>query len=139
MKKNFELKKKEIKTNKPYYELYITMDYCDGDYISKKIKVDKKKFEDDELYLLVLAYIDNSKYGSHIDEDKNFNWINEYLGDNDLMLYGEFDQCHSYEGLEIKLYEGGNVYCVELPSIKDIFDSEEEMIEYMNNLYEKKN
>ena len=43
--KKIEYKKEKINFKKPVFEIYITMDSNDGDYISNKIEVTKEKFE----------------------------------------------------------------------------------------------
>ena len=62
-----------------------------------------ESFEEDELLLLVLSYV--SKYsgrfsekgcGHHVDENKDFPWLSEYLSENDI----RWNMCHSQIRIE---------------------------------------
>lgn len=131
--KKIEYKKEKINFKKPVFEIYITMDSNDGDYISNKIEVTKEKFEN-ELFLLVLCFINESDY--YIIEDETFDWLVDYLSGNELLISCEDGYCHSYQSIEITYFEtNGEIINIKLPSLNDIFDSKEEMIEYINKLY----
>lgn len=70
---------------------------CDGDYMRDTIEFDKSSFEEDELLLLVLSYV--SKYsgkfsegkswncGHHVDDNKDFPWLSNYLSENDILIF----------------------------------------------------
>lgn len=74
-------------------ELYVECDANDG---GDTIEFDKESFEEDELLLLVLSYVskysgrfsekgwNSAGYGHHVDENKDFPWLSEYLSENDI-------------------------------------------------------
>jgi len=139
----------EEKRVEPYtgYILNVTCDANDGDYISEEMRVED--IYKDELFFLVLCYLNTHKawglsgdycrFGEYVEDDVYFNWLEDYCSVNDLLLFaGMCDcSCHSVVGIGIKHYIQGVEYNVVLPSIDKIFDTPDEMVDYMNGLYEK--
>ena len=134
------------------FELYLECDANDGDYIRDFIWFDEEGFRSDPLLQYVLAYIGGgsrfqddptdrwaSTYGSHVEEDENFDWLEDYLLDKGLLLSSDWGPCHSI-GYEIRYYdENGTIREVKVPDFDNLFEGKtrEEMIEFMENLYEK--
>lgn len=142
-------KNPEIKT---CYEIYVECDANDADYMSNTIV--KEDIFEDELFFLVLCYLNtqdafgyykypgnNNVFGLYLGHggDRFLDWLDEYCEDNDLLVFAGMcdDMCHSITSLEIKHYVQGIEYEVELPSIDKIFDSIDEMVDYMSKLYEQ--
>lgn len=133
--KQIQLIKHQLEKISPYYEIFIKMDGCDADYVSEMIKIPAKEFENDELKLLVLSYLLYDQKG-YIYEDKNFPWLQEYLGDEDLLLYYCGEPAHSYECIRIIFHDvNGTQYEISLSKLSEVFESTEEMKTYMTNLY----
>ena len=153
--KEFDILKKAkfstIPNNRELYSVHVTCDANDGDYMENTIKVNKSSFEDDELFLLVLSYVSkysgkfsdgkgwNSRcYGHHVDENKDFPWLSDYLSENSILIYaGMCDMmCHSVSDIDIVYYDNNGIANkVELPDVDDLFESKEEFVDYLNKLY----
>lgn len=85
-----------VPNNRELYVVYVEWDANDGDYMRDTIEFDKESFEEDELLLLVLSYVskysgrfsekgwNSAGYGHHVDENKDFPWLSEYLSENDI-------------------------------------------------------
>lgn len=85
-----------VPNNRELYVVYVECDANDGDYMRDTIEFDKESFEEDELLLLVLSYVskysgrfsekgwNSAGYGHHVDENKDFPWLSEYLSENDI-------------------------------------------------------
>lgn len=98
-----------VPNNRELYVVYVECDANDGDYMRDTIEFDKESFEEDELLLLVLSYVskysgrfsekgwNSAGYGHHVDENKDFPWLSEYLSENDILIFaGMCDtMCHS--------------------------------------------
>lgn len=152
--KEFDILKKAkfstIINDRELYTVHVTCDANDGDYMENTIKVNKSSFENDELFLLVLSYVSkysgkfsdgkgwNSRcYGHHVDENKDFPWLSNYLSGNDILIYaGMCDMmCHSVSGIDIVYYDNNGIANkVELPDVDDLFESKEEFVSYLNKL-----
>lgn len=98
-------------------ELYIVYVECDGDYMRDTIEFDKSSFEEDELLLLVLSYVSKYSgkfsegkswncgyYGHHVDDNKDFPRLSNYLSENDNLIFA--GMCHSVSGIDIVHYDG---------------------------------
>lgn len=147
---------KSDKKNNPYYEINICMDANDADYIKDTVSFDVDKWNDlPTILLLCLSYCakgahtgaligkfsdktwNGSNYGHHIIKSK-FRWLTTLFSDFDLILYSEYDSCHSYEDITIYFYDENNIrYKVEIPDFDEIFKdyTSDEMITEMNRLY----
>ena len=152
--KEFDILKKAkfstIINDRELYTVYVTCDANDGDYMENTIKVNKSSFENDELFLLVLSYVSkysgkfsdgkgwNSRcYGHHVDENKDFPWLSNYLSGNGILIYaGMCDMmCHSVSGIDIVYYDNNGIANkVKLPDVDDLFESKEEFVSYLNKL-----
>lgn len=85
-----------VPNNRELYVVYVECDANDGDCMRDTIEFDKESFEEDELLLLVLSYVskysgrfsekgwNSAGYGHHVDENKDFPWLSEYLSENDI-------------------------------------------------------
>ena len=148
-----------IKKIRNSYKIYVECDANDGDCIDTEFEVDD--IFADELFFLVLCYLctdkafgyPNKNYdnvfgdyiggyiGGYSEGDHFFEWMEDYCteyGRTLLLFAGMCDcRCHSIVDLQITHYVQGNKYRVLLPSIDEIFDTEQEMVDYMNNLYDK--
>lgn len=137
-----------IPNNRELYIVYVECDANDGDYMRDTLEFDKSSFEEDELLLLVLSYISKSSgkftekwyasYGQCVQDNMDFPWLNNYLLRGGILIYnGIWDMpCHSISSINIVYYdENGNPNKVELPNIDDLFESREEFVSYLNNLY----
>lgn len=148
------LKKAKFSTIPSKIELYIVYVECDandGDYMRDTIEFDKSSFEGDELLLLVLSYVskysgkfsegkgwNNGCYGHHVDDNKDFPWLSDYLSENDILLFaGMCDMmCHSVSSIDIIYYDNNGIANkVKLPDVDDLFESKEEFVDYLNKLY----
>lgn len=148
------VKEELIKENlSDYYQIYVECDANDGDCIDETLIV--SDLYEDELLFLVLCYLKtnqafgyspddhnskiNNVFGNYLgtDGDEWFDWLEDYCCENDLLLFaGMIDsRCHSITTIDITHYVQSLKYNVELPSIDKIFDTLEEMIDYMNKLY----
>lgn len=134
------------------YEIGIECDANDGDYMDDTINC--KDIYADELFFLVLCYIQSTCYGFCVDRrgpcnyyssafgryvhnDINFSWLEDYLVDMDLLIFaGMCDvRCHSIASLDICYYDkDGKPFNVILPQINQIFTDQKEMQDYMDNL-----
>lgn len=149
------VKENPIKDKCTGYEIYVCCDANDGDCIDDKFYRDD--LFNDELFFLVLCYLctkkafgypnsnNNNVFGNYIGAyskgDKFFDWIEDYCISEDLLLFAGMCDCfcHSIDYIEITHYTQKTKYSVELPSIDKIFDTEQEMVDYMNKLYDNKN
>lgn len=152
------IKENPIKEKCTGYEIYVSCDANDGDYIDNKFYIDD--LFNDELFFLVLCYLCTEKafgypnnknnktrnvFGNHIGGysigDNFFDWIEDYCIEKDLLVFAGMCDCfcHSIDYIEITHYTQNAKYSVELPSIDKIFDTEQEMVDYMNKLYDNKN
>lgn len=155
MNKDYKsLVKEESLEVKNCYEISVECDANDGDYMSEIITI--KDLFSDELFFLVLCYLSteeafgypnkdhNNVFGNHIggyaEGDYFFDWMEDYCTEykHTLLLFaGMCDYfCHSIVDIEITHYVQGMAYRVILPNIDEIFDSIDEMVDYMNKLYE---
>lgn len=134
------------------YEIVIECDVNDGDYITDSFIMKKDDYETDILLQLVMSYVSSSgskfqgniweaSYGHHIWENKDLPWLYNYVSDKNLLIYcgAVDDRCHSIIDIGISYFdENGVEYSVELPDLDNYFDTKEEMIDYLNNLYENR-
>ena len=75
--------------------------------------------------------------GYKVAEDTNFPWLKQYLL-NVGLAFGEPEyKIESVFGGDILYYDGKEKCKLVLPDMKELFNSREEMVEYMNNLYTK--
>lgn len=129
------------------YEIYITWDMNDGDNMSDFCHISEEEFKKDSLFQYVLSYITGGtrfyrpykSYGKHVAEDIHFNWLEDYLIDNGLMLFSDWGPCHSVVNIEMSYYnENGIKEDVIIPRFDTLFEgkSEKEMEGFMNKLYE---
>ena len=153
--KKFDILKKAkfstIINDRELYMVHVTCDANDGDFMRNIIKFDKSSFEDDELFLLVLSYVskysgkfsdgkgwNNKCYGHHVDDNKDFPWLSNYLLENDILIFaGMCDRlCHSVSDINIVYYDNNGIANkVELPDVDNLFESKEEFVSYLNKLY----
>ena len=153
--KEFDVLKKAkfstIPNNKEVYLVYVECDANDADYMRDTLEVDKNSFEEDELFLLVLSYVskysgkfsdkedwDGGYYGHHVDENNDFPWLSGYLSEKGILIFaGMCDMpCHSVSSIDIVYYDNNGIANkVELPDVDDLFESREEFVSYLNNLY----
>lgn len=132
--RKMEFSEKEDTLNNVYV-IDITCDANDGDYMYNTIILHEDDFEQDELFMLVLAYVID--HGSHISNDKT--WLREYLINRDVLIFaGTYDAyCHSIDSVSIVFYdEDGVAFDVSLPNIANLFESEEEFLAYTTKLNE---
>lgn len=144
------LKKAEFSTNNPEKEIYIVHIECDandGDCLCDTLTFSKQRFEEDELFLLVLSYVskytgkfssEKGSYGHHVAENKDFPWLEDYLILTNILIFaGMCDQmCNSVSNVEIKYYDNsGECYYVKLPDIDNLFENKKEFTDYLNKLY----
>lgn len=118
------------------YVIDVCCDANDGDYMYDTITMHEDNFEQNELFMLVLAYL--SEYGEDLSGDRT--WLREYAIDMNLLIFaGMCDSyCHSINSIDIVYYdEDGVAFKVSLPPIDSLFSSEEEAKEYMSSLYER--
>lgn len=161
LEKKYASKVKIVELKKPkriWYKVNIVCELEDESEIHDIIELDD--LLDDELYFLVLCYISNwddsflqnnpdnedeAVSGYKIEEDINFPWLVNYLKCTGL-LYGEQEDSDvaytenkpvSIYGRDIFYYDGEKQYRIYLPDMSELFESKEEMREYMNNLYVK--
>ena len=139
-----------VPNNRELYVVYVECDANDGDYMRDTIEFDKESFEEDELLLLVLSYVskysgrfsekgwNSAGYGHHVDENKDFPWLSEYLSENDILIFaGMCDiMCHSVSQIRIEYYDNdGRKNKVELPDVDNLFENKQEFVDYLNSLY----
>ena len=150
-----------IELKKPKHIWYKVNFVCvleDGSEIRDVIELDN--LLDDELFFLVLCYISNwddsflqdnpdsddeAVSGYKIPEDINFSWLADYLAHEELAIEESEDPDVAYSGnkavsvyvREIYYYDGKTEYRIALPDMNELFNTREEMREYMNNLYNK--
>lgn len=140
-----------IPNNRELYIVCVECDTNDGDHLRDTIELDKNSFEGDELLLLVLSYVskysskfsegkswNTSYYGHHVNDNKDFPWLSDYLSENDILIFTEMCDmmCHSVSNIDIMYYDDdGIANRVKLPDIDDLFESKEEFVNYLNNLY----
>lgn len=141
-----------IPNNKEVYLVYVECDANDGYYMRDTLEVDKNSFEEDELFLLVLSYVskysgkfsykedwDGGYYGHHVDENKDFSWLSDYLSEKGILIFaGMCDMpCHSVSSIDIVYYDNNGIANkVELPDVDDLFEDKKEFVDYLNKLYE---
>lgn len=149
------LKKAKFSTiinDRELYTVYVVCDANDGDYMRDTIEFDKSSFEEDELLLLVLSYVskysgkfsnekgwNNRCYGHHVDDNKDFPWLSDYLSENGILLFaGMCDMmCHSVSSIDIVYYDNdGIANKVKLPDIDNLFENKKEFVDYLNKLYD---
>lgn len=139
-----------VPNNRELYVVYVECDANEGDYMRDTIEFDKESFEEDELLLLVLSYVskysgrfsekrwNSAGYGHHVDKNKDFPWLLEYLSENDIMIFaGMCDtMCHSVSQIRIEYYDNdGRKNKVELPDVDNLFEDKREFVDYLNSLY----
>lgn len=149
--KLFKIKKTNKKT-KPYYQIHINMDSNDGDYISGDLHVLETYWDNkDDIFFLMLAYLGNGYsgkfshgkdwsdyYGHHYKENAHgLSKIINYVAEaEDWIQYSDWGACHSFSDITISYYDENNKKSnVTMPSIDDMFDTEEEMIETIKEAY----
>jgi len=146
-------KKLESKNKTNYYEISVECeDSNDGDCVDSTIEIED--LYKDELFFLVLCYLNtwsafgydgnsnDNVFGRYLgsDGDKFFNWLGKYCVSKDILIHVNMinQPCHSVVYLYVvRCKENNEQYEVILPSIEEIFDTEEEMVNYMNDLYNK--
>jgi hypothetical protein len=133
--------------HKNCYEIYITWDSNDADYIKDFFYIDEEDFKNDPLLQYILSYISGGSrfsgsqwenYGKHVEEDKHFVWLENFLMNEGLMLYSDWGPCHSIESIKMYYYtENGVKMDVIIPRFDTLFEgkTEEEMEKFINNLY----
>jgi hypothetical protein len=138
------------KPQREWYKVHVVCEFDDESEMHDTIELED--LLDDELYFLVLCYIfnwddefvqvnpkdeDEAVSGYKVAEDTNFSWLKQYLLDVGL-AFGEPEyKIESVFGRDIFYYDGKEKCKLVLPGMKELFNSREEMVEYMNNLYNK--
>lgn len=153
LEKKYASKVKIVELRKPQREWYKVRIICEFDDESEMHDtIELEDLLDDELYFLVLCYIfnwddkfvqvnpkdeDEAVSGYKVAEDTNFPWLKQYLL-NVGLAFGEPEyKVESVFGGDIFYYDGKEKCKLVLPDMKELFNSREEMVEYMNNLYTK--
>lgn len=99
----------------------------DSNYGYASTILKKELFESDELLLFVLSYLDSFKV--------EISWISDYLKKS--LYFYNYNTSMSIIDIDIIYYdEQGISYTVILPVSDDLFDSDKEFVEYMDNLFE---
>lgn len=140
-----------IPNNRELYIVYVECNVNDEDYMRDTLTFSKNSFEEDELLLLVLSYVskyfgkflegtsrNDGHYGYHVDENKDFLWLSDYLSENDILIFaGMYSMpCRSVSGIDIIYYDdNGIANKVKLPDVDDLFESKREFVNYLNKLY----
>lgn len=131
------------------YEIYIEWDSNDGDYIRDFYYISEATFKNYPLFQYVLSYINGGtkfkntmfeNYGRHVAEDTHFPWLEDYLRDEELMLYSDWGPCHSVTSIKMYYYSENSIKKdVVIPKFDTLFEgkTEEEMENFMNDLYKK--
>ena len=138
------------KPQREWYKVHIICEFDDESEMHDTIEIND--LFNDELYFLVLCYIFNWNDeflqinpkdeeepvgGYKVAEDTNFTWLKHYLL-NVGLAFGEPEyKVISVFGRDIFYYDGKEEGKILLPDMAELFESREEMREYMNNLYIK--
>ena len=138
------------KPQREWYKVHIICEFDDESEMHDTIELDD--ILDDELYFLVLCYIfnwddefvqvnpkdeDEAVSGYKVAEDTNFPWLKQYLL-NVGLAFGEPEyKVESVFGRDIFYYDGKEECKILLPDMSELFETKEDMREYMNNLYTK--
>lgn len=154
IKDKFTIKNLSKKKRKPYYIIRYSMDANDGDYIKGESEWNKDEWDNaPDFFFLMLAYLAKGYsgkfshgeswgdyYGHHWARNKHGLYdeicaFQEYYG---IVCSSEWDTCHSYSDFEIEYYDEENrKHEVTIPSIDDLFKSEEEMLNAIRDAYQK--
>lgn len=153
LEKKYASKIQAVQLRKPqrkWYKVHIVCEFEDDSEMHDTIEINN--LFNDELYFLVLCYIFNWNDeflqinpkdeeepvgGYKVAEDTNFTWLKHYLL-NVGLAFGEPEyKVISVFGRDIFYYDGKEEGKILLPDMAEVFESREEMREYMNNLYIK--
>lgn len=156
LEKKYASKIKIVQLRKPQrerYKVHIVCEFEDESEMHDTIEIND--LFNDELYFLVLCYIFNwddeflqvnpkdeeePVGGYKVAEDTNFPWLKQYLL-NVGLAFGEPDEPEykiiSVFGRDIFYYNGKEECKILLPDMSELFETKEDMREYMNNLYNK--
>ena len=153
LEKKYASKIQAVQLRKPqrkWYKVHIVCEFEDDSEMHDTIEIND--LFNDELYFLVLCYIFNWNDeflqinpkdeeepvgGYKVAEDTNFTWLKHYLL-NVGLAFGEPEyKVISVFGRDIFYYDGKEEGKILLPDMAELFESREEMREYMNNLYIK--
>lgn len=153
LEKKYASKIQAVQLRKPqrkWYKVHIVCEFEDDSEMHDTIEINN--LFNDELYFLVLCYIFNWNDeflqinpkdeeepvgGYKVAEDTNFTWLKHYLL-NVGLAFGEPEyKVISVFGRDIFYYDGKEEGKILLPDMAELFESREEMREYMNNLYIK--
>lgn len=143
----------EKKSIEPYYLISYKMDSNDGDYMKDTCQIPESKWKSlHPVFFLALLYLGNGYsgkfshgdkwgdyYGHHFKDNKHgLNELADILDDDyGIMCYTDCGNCHSYVGIEIDYYdEQEKKHSVNYPSIDDLFETEEEMIDAITEAIE---
>lgn len=136
---------------KDVYVVWLSWDSNDADYIKDYRYIPGPVLKKNPLLQYVLSYLcggekygcsnwNQGAYGRHVDRDVNFDWLDDYLPDVELMLYSDWGSCHSLDELSITYFSANGIEKqVNIPDFDTLFSGKtrDEMVEFMNDLYEK--
>ena len=154
IKDEFVIQTLSDEKTEPYYILRYEMDSNDGDYIGGSSQYSKKSWDEKfEFFFLMLAYLSQGYsgkfshgkdwgdyYGHHVAE--NAHGLSEEIGAfqeyYDIVCYSDWGSCHSYSDFTLEYYDEQNrKHDVYIPSIDNLFATEEEMIKAIKDAYQK--
>lgn len=148
IKNKFTINKDYIE---PGYEIKITMDCNDADYMTNIIKYSETAWnEEHPLFFYMISYLSNgysgkfsngemygNYYGHHFAENAHgLDFIYKFVEYNDWLCYNSGYPAHSFTRIEITHIDSqNNISDVNIPCIDDMFETKEEMIDTLNELW----
>ena len=125
-----------------HYELFVEGDWNDGDYVSKKTRIEKETFESDDYLLYFLFYL-SAWVDRRWDPRGKFNETKEWnklFEDSDIQCdylpYGYESSIHTVTKLKLEYVSGGTRFPVSIPAWDTLFsnedDKEKKVLEALN-------
>jgi hypothetical protein len=129
------------------YSVRLTLDYCKllfnkVDHIPIEVIYSKSYFDNNFTLKLVLAYCKGYKSTLYDDEwcgclvggNRDIPELHDFLFNEDLIEYSDYDRCHSISRIEIRFYdENGLKHNVTLPTLDELFETKEDAIKTLNH------
>lgn len=152
IKDKFKIEELDSTKREPYYVLRYEMDSNDGDYIRESASYYKKEWDAlPDFFFLMLAYLSQGYsgkfshgkdwgdyYGHHVARNAHglSEAISEFQECYGIECFSDYGSCHSYSDFTLEYYDEDNrLHSVSMPSVDDLFETEEEMIKAIKDAY----
>jgi len=124
-------------TSSPHYEVFIEGDWNDADYVSRTNCISVDKFENTDLLLYFISFLQSNGHHFEDSEDWKFFCNDDYddirWDDCRLPITPDFADLHSVTKITVSYIDGNNKIRVEIPEWRTLFENAADKKEKLEN------